>query len=190
MVPISPRRSRSTSSLPCSRPYARGVHLRAVVAGTAGVGAAATAHALDVTGRLPFVHEVAAVRTSMSPAEVVAWLVVAAALSAVAACTRVLLVGVPGALLVGGIPELLGRHDLGAVFEPGAVTGALVQVLLLLTVVAVALLLQRRLTALPPARVRAHQHRARPHLRQVAAQAAVDRTAAPRAPPFLGVSTT
>src|SRR5689334_15192474 len=50
-------------------PYARGVHLRGAVAAAAGVFAAATAHALDVSGRLPFVHESVNVRTAMSPAQ-------------------------------------------------------------------------------------------------------------------------
>src|SRR3954447_866909 len=88
--------------------YASGVHLRGVVAATAGVCAAVTAHALDATGRLPFVHESVDVRTAMSPAQLVAWLAIAAAVSALAATTRVLVVGVPGALLVSAAPELLG----------------------------------------------------------------------------------
>ena len=166
------------------------MHLRAVVAATAGLGAAATAHALDVTGRLPFVHEAVSVRAAMSPVEVAAWLFVAAAVSAIAVCTRVALVGIPGAVLVSGTPELLGRHDPGALFEPGAMTGALVQVLLLLTIVAVALLLQRRLTVLHPTRIRGRHHSAPRHQLQTFAQATVDRTASPRAPPLLGVSTT
>ena len=166
------------------------MHLRAVVAATAGLGAAATAHALDVTGRLPFVHEAVSVRAAMSPVEVAGWLFVAAAVSAIAVCTRVALVGVPGAVVVSGTPELIGRHDPGALLEPGALTGALVQVLLLLTVVAVALLLQRRLTVLHPTRIRPRRHSAPQHHLQTFAQTTVDRTASPRAPPLLGVSTT
>lgn len=190
MVRVSPRRSWSTSSRHCSRPYARGVHLRAVVAASAGVCAAATAHALDVTGRLPFVHEAVAVRTSMSPAEVALWLLVAAAVSAVAACTRVVLVGVPGALLVSGAPELLGRHDPGAVFEPGALMGAVVQLLLILAVAAVALLLQRRLAVLrPTAVIDVVDGRPQPSPQEVCSPV-VDEIAAPRGPPALVVSTT
>lgn len=166
------------------------MHLRGAVAATAGVCAAATGHALDATGRLPFVHEAAAVRTSMSPAEVVAWLLVAAAVSAVAACTRVLVVGVPGAVFVSGVPELLGRHDPGAVFEPGALMGALVQVLLLLAVVALALLLQRRLTALRRGRVTRPVDRRPPSSPRVVPGRVVDGIAAPRGPPALGVSRT
>jgi hypothetical protein len=190
MVRISPRRSRSTSSRRSSRPYARGVHLRAVVAATAGVCAAATAHALDVTGRLPFVHEDVAVRTSMSPAQVAAWLLMAAAVSAVAACTRVLIVGVPGALVISGTPELLGRHDPGAVFEPGALMGAVVQLLLILVVAALALLLQRRLAVLGArAVIGAVNRRAQPSPEEVCSPV-VDEIAAPRGPPALVVSTT
>src|SRR3954466_7299726 len=144
-TPGSPRRWRSTNNHHSSRPYASAVHLRGAVAAAAGMCAAAMAHALDVTGSLPFVHETAEVRSAMSPAQVVRWLALAAGIGAVAASTRLLLVGVPGALLVSATPELIGRGDPGAIAEPGAILGALVQVLLLLAVVALALVLERRL---------------------------------------------
>jgi hypothetical protein len=159
------------------------VHLRGPVAATAGVCAAVTGHALDVTGRLPFVHEAVAVRTSMSVTQVVLWLLGAAVVSAAAACTRVLVVGVPGALLVSGTPELLGRHDPGAVFEPGALLGAVVQVLLVVAVVAVAMVLQRRLEVLRhPRLIRAVDRRVSPS-RPPLVPVLVDRIAAPRGPP-------
>ena len=171
-------------------PYALGVHLRGAVAAAAGVCAAATAHALDASGRLPFVHESLDVRAAMSPVQVAIWLALAAAVSALAAGTRVLRVGVPGALLVSATPELLSRHDPGAIAEPGAVLGALVQVLLLITVVAVALVLERWL---PPLRVR--RLAGLPHVvpclpLPAVVRRAVDRTAAPRGPPECVQSTT
>ena len=159
------------------------MHLRGVVAATAGVCAAVTAHALDASGRLPFVHESVDVRTAMSPAQVVVWLTLAGAVSALAATTRVLLVGVPGAFLVSAMPELVGRHDPGAIAEPGAVLGALVQVLLLLAVVAIALVLERRLSPLRPQGLGRLSHVVRYLAMPAVVQRVVDRTAAPRGPP-------
>src|SRR3954464_6880972 len=159
----SPRRWRSTSNHRCSRPYASAVHLRGAVAAAAGMCAAAMAHALDVTGSLPFVHETADVRSAMSPAQVVVWLALAAGIGALAASTRLLLVGVPGALLVSATPELIGRGDPGAIAEPGAILGALVQVLLLMAVVAMALLLERRLHIFRPQPLTRPAHTA-PHV--------------------------
>ena len=166
------------------------MHWRGAVATTAGVCAAATAHALDVSGRLPFVHESEAVRTAMSPAQVVLWLALAAALSALAARTRPLLVGAPAAVVVSGMPELLGRHDPGAVLEPGALLGALLQLLLVVAVVTLAVVLERRLALLvvdtlpvPAALARAQ----RPFSPRAGR---VDGTAAPRAPPGRVVVTT
>jgi hypothetical protein len=104
------------------------VRVRVVVAAGAGVAAAAAGHALDVAGQLPFVEETEHVRT------------------AIAAATRVIAVGVPAAVVVSGMPELWGRHDVGAVAEPGAMLGALLQVLLLLAIVAATLLVEDRIT--------------------------------------------
>ena len=166
------------------------MHLRGAVAAAAGVCAAMTAHALDASGRLPFVHEAVEVRTAMSPAQVATWLVLAAAVSALAATTRVLAVGVPGALLVSAMPELLGRHDPGAIAEPGALLSAFVQVLLLVAVVAAALVLERRL---PPLRARwpAQTLHVPLHLRpRAVVQRVVDGTAAPRGPPLCAQSMT
>jgi hypothetical protein len=159
------------------------VHLRGLVAATAGVCAAATAHLLDVTGRLPFVHETVAVRTSMPAAQIVLWLAAAAAVSATAACTRVFVVGVPGVVVVSGAPELLGRHDPGAVFEPGALLGALMQVLLVLAVVAVALLLQCRVQVLRQSDVSRTVFRSASTSWRQPLPTLVDATAAPRGPP-------
>jgi hypothetical protein len=166
------------------------VHLRGVVAAAAGMCAAATGHALDVTGRLPFVHESAEVRTAMSPAQVALWLALAAGVSALAASTRVVLVGVPGALLVSATPELIGRGDPGAIFEPGAILGALVQVLLLLAVVALALVFERRLCNFLPQPLTRPAHAVR-HVRpQPVVHLVIDGIAAPRGPPLCVESTT
>lgn len=153
------------------------------MAAVAGLCAATTGHYLDATGRLPFVHEAVAVRTAMSPAQVVIWLALAAVLSAVAATTRVLLVGAPGALLVSAAPELIGRGDPGALVEPGALLGALAQLVLLLAVVAVALVLERRLFMLRRPRLSTSYECGRPARSPSAVPSVVDRTAAPRGPP-------
>lgn len=166
------------------------MHLRGAVAAAAGVCAAVTAHALDASGRLPFVHESVEVRTAMSPAQVLAWLALAAAVSALAATTRVLVVGVPGALLVSAAPELIGRHDPGAIAEPGAVLGALVQLLLLLAVVALALALERRLHIFRPDPLTRPAHEARHVALLSVVHLLVDGMAAPRAPPLCVQSTT
>ena len=159
------------------------MHLRSTVAATAGACAAAAAHALDETGRLPFVHESVDVRTAMTPTQVVAWLALAAVVSALAATTRVLLVGVPGALLVSAAPELIGRHDPGALVEPGALLGAFVQVLLLLAVVGLALVLERRLGIFRPQPLTRPAHTL-PHVAlPPVVQVVVDGIAAPRGPP-------
>jgi hypothetical protein len=122
------------------------VRVRVVVAAGAGVAAAAAGHALDVAGQLPFVEETEHVRTAMTPTMTAGWLAVAALLAATAATTRVIAVGVPAAVVVSGMPELWGRHDVGAVAEPGALLGALLQVLLLLAIVAATLLVEDRIT--------------------------------------------
>ena len=152
--------------------------------------AAAMAHALDVTGSLPFVHETADVRSAMSPAQFVVWLALAAGIGAVAASTRLLLVGVPGALLVSATPELIGRGDPGAVAEPGAILGALVQVLLLLAVVAMALAVERRLYLVEAKLLTCPAHLPRHLSLQRVVHLVVDRIAAPRAPPSCVQSTT
>src|SRR5436305_1048692 len=123
------------------------MHTRRLAAVAAGVAGAVTAHALDVTGRLPGVHETAAVRTGMGPALTVGWLFAAAGVAWLAAATRPLPVGAAGAVAVAALPEVAGRHDLGAFVEPGALAGALVQWLLLLLVLAAAVAVERQLTA-------------------------------------------
>jgi hypothetical protein len=151
----------------------------AVGAVAVGVPAALLAHALDAAGQLPFVHETAGVRTAMGPATVAAWLLLTAVVMALAASTRPVLVGGPGTLLTAGLPELLSRHDPGAIFEPGALLGALLQWLLLLTLIAMVLVAERVLhlaqrpgvapfcldTVLPAARQRTPRRRVHLSLR-------------------------
>jgi hypothetical protein len=152
------------------------------VAAAAGVTGAAVAHLLDQTGRLPFVHEHLAVRAGMRPGETAVWLL-ATAVAAGVASRRPVLFGAPVALLATAAPELLSRHDPGAVLEPGAVVGAAVQLPLLVLVVAVALLLERRLPRLALTAV-APLHPLSPPVTTVPAPASPVRSgAAPRAPP-------
>jgi hypothetical protein len=156
----------------------------------AGLCAAATGHALDMSGRLPFVHESEGVRTAMTPAQVAIWLAVAAGLSALAARTRPWLVGAPAALAVSGTPELIGRHDPGAVLEPGALLGALLQLLLVVAVVALAVALERRIVLFVVAAIALPSQLGRPRGRRGLRAGVVDRTAAPRAPPEQAAATT
>lgn len=121
-----------------------------VLAATASVPAALLAHALDVSGRLPFVHETGDVRTAMGPVAVVLWLALTALVAGLASASRrAALLCAPASLASAGLPELIGRHDLGAVFEPGAILGALVQWSLLLVVLAVAFVARRVLRIAP-----------------------------------------
>jgi len=120
------------------------------VAAVASVPAALLAHALDASGRLPFVHESGDVRGAMGPLAIVLWLALTATVVGLAANSRSpALLGAPASLASAGLPELIGRHDLGAVFEPGAMLGALVQWLLLLIVVALAVVASRVLRLAP-----------------------------------------
>lgn len=119
-------------------------------AAVASVPAALLAHALDATGRLPFVHESADVRGAMGPLAVALWLALTAIVVGLAAASRrPALIGAPASLASAGLPELIGRHDLGAVLEPGAMLGALLQWLLLLIVVALAVVVRRVLRTRP-----------------------------------------
>ena len=166
------------------------MRLRGVTAAAAGACAAATGHALDAAGTLPFVHEAASVRMAMSPLLTAAWLALAAGLSAFAARTRPVLVGAPAALVVSAAPELAGRGDPGALFEPGAMLGAVLQLLLVVAVVALAVVLQRRLGLLFVAELGlpgcGHELRSFRALVGLG----VDRTGEPRAPPVVRMSTT
>lgn len=166
------------------------MRIRGVVAAAAGTCAAATAHALDVFGTLPFVHEATTVRTAMTPMQVVVWLALAAALSAVAASTRPVLFGAPAAVLVSAVPELAGRGDLGALFEPGALLGALLQLLLVVAVVALAVALERHLGLVLLGGLSLTSLPTEVFSRRSLGGPAVDRTGEPRAPPSLRVSTT
>src|SRR4051794_41282914 len=106
---------------------------RRIVAAVAGVTGAVVAHTLDVTGLLPFVHESVDVRTAMTPAATLCWLALAAALAAVTA-RRPATAGAAAALAIGGLPELAGPLDPGAMFEPAAMAGGPFPVVLLLVV--------------------------------------------------------
>lgn len=119
------------------------MHMRGVVAVAAGVAGAALAHALDEAGLLPGVHEAANVRGGMSVSVTVIWLGLAATLSWVASKRGLVRLGAPASLLIAAIPELVGRHDIGAIVEPGAIAGALVQWLLLVAVAAVVVMAGR-----------------------------------------------
>jgi hypothetical protein len=116
---------------------------RGIAAVAAGIVGAAGTHALDAAGMLPGVHEAAHVRTALGPAATIGWLALAGALAWLAARTRPASVGAGAMLVVSAIPELVGRHDVGALAEPGATAGALVQWLLLLAVLAVAVVVDR-----------------------------------------------
>jgi hypothetical protein len=87
------------------------------------------------------------VRHGMGPGATALWLSLAAVLAA-ASARRPLMAGV-AAVVVAGVPELLVRHDPGAMLEPAALAGALMQWTLLLLVIAVALAVQTRLSATP-----------------------------------------
>jgi hypothetical protein len=122
---------------------------RRVVAAVAGVTGAVIAHALDVAGLLPFVHESVEVRTGMGAAATIGWLALAAVLAALTA-RRPATAGAVAALVIGGLPELAGRHDPGAMFEPSAMAGALLQWLLLVLVLSIAYAVHTRLTTSEP----------------------------------------
>lgn len=160
------------------------MRVREVAAAVAGIVGAAATHALDAAGLLPGVHETEEVRTAMGPTVTVGWLLLAGALAWLAVRTKPVLMGGTSALVVAGIPELIGRHDPGAIGEPGAVAGALMQWLLLLAVVAVAVIADRSLSL----------RRVRPAHVRVLSQPSVldddhnvtrlvDRRGRPRAPP-------
>jgi hypothetical protein len=158
---------------------------RGVAAVVAGIVGAAGAHALDVAGMLPGVHEAPGVRTGMGLAPTAGWLVLAGALAWLAARTRPALVGGSAALLVSAIPELVGRHDLGAIAEPGALAGALVQWLLLLAVVAIAVVVDRWLAVHPPSSYLDVPEQPTIVGRSRHVSQLVDRRGRPRAPPVV-----
>lgn len=128
---------------------------RPVLLALAGAVGAATAHGLDRAGQLPGVHESAAVRAAVGVPALTGWLVAAAALgwflgSSRRRRTRVLsvLAGVP---LLAALPELFARGDLFAVLEPAAATGALLQAVLFVAVLAALVLLERAWLSVRPA---------------------------------------
>jgi len=165
------------------------MRMRGAVAAVAGVVGAAGAHALDEAGLLPGVHETAEVREALTPMLTVLWLTLAGAIAWLAARTRPLAVGALGAIAVAGIPELVGRQDPGAAFEPGALAGAALQWLLLVVVLALLVVAERHLFATRLQRaailpiqlpVTATRQRVPTQLRVVEGQ--------PRAPPLCGLA--
>lgn len=158
---------------------------RRLVAAVAGVAGASLAHALDVAGALPFVHESAAVRNAMAPGATVGWLLLAAALCA-ATARRPATLGAPAALLIGGLPELAGRMDPGAVFEPEAMAGALLQWLLLVLLLSLAFAVQAWLALAPPpvASIPVHPSTPRPTSRPLTSRLS-GRSGRTRAPPVV-----
>jgi len=159
--------------------------MRRLVAAGAGIAVAAVGHGLDATGRLPFVHETESVRLGMSLWQVVVWLAATGALAALATATRPIVVGPPVAVAVSAAPELIGRRDPGAIAEPAALLGAALQLLLFAAVVLLAAALERRPARFLLPRLRRPVHRAPRPLLSGAYAAAVDRVAAPRAPPYV-----
>jgi hypothetical protein len=118
---------------------------RGLVAAVVGAAGAGLARALDVAGLLPGVHESEAVRSGMGPAATGTWLLLAGALAWLVGITGRWWVGVASCVFVGGIPELITRHDPEAMGEPGALMGALVQLLLLLILLALAVVIDLEL---------------------------------------------
>jgi len=164
------------------------MRLRELVAVGAGVAGAALAHVLDEAGLLPGVHEAASVRSGMTAGNTLLWLALAAGLAGLAARRGPIRIGAPASLLIAGAPEVLGRHDLGAVFEPGAIAGALVQWLLLLAVVAAVVITSRgALVVLTPSYA-VIEWPAAAGPRQQARSFVVARRGRPRAPPDLPLS--
>ena len=161
------------------------MRMRGVAVAVAGMVGAGTAHALDVAGLLPGVHESVDVRASLGPLATIGWLALAGGLAWLAARTRPAPVGAVSALVVSAIPELVGRHDIGAVAEPGAIAGALVQWLLLLAVVAVVVVVDRYLAADPPSSHINLSWQPAPIVRPAQVTRPVDRRGRPRAPPRL-----
>lgn len=129
----------------------------AAVVGAAGAG---LARALDVAGLLPGVHEGEAVRGGMGPAATTLWLLLAASLAWLVGVMARLWVGVAVCVFVSGIPELVTRHDPEAMGEPGALMGALVQLLLLLMVLALAIVIESGLRRTRPPVPAWQRHRA------------------------------
>ena len=158
---------------------------RGFAAAAAGIVGAAGTHALDAAGLLPGVHEAVGVRTGMGPTATATWLIVAGALAWLAARTRPALFGSIAALLVSAVPELVGRHDLGAIAEPGAVAGALVQWLLLLIVVAIAVVLDRWLAVVVAPALPDQPGQSILGGRSRNVSRLVDRRGRPRAPPVV-----
>jgi hypothetical protein len=164
------------------------VRVRGVVAAGAGIAVAVAGHTLDARSALPFVHEAASVRLGLAPWQVALWLAATGVLAAVAATTRLIAVGVPVAVVVSAAPELIARHDPGAIAEPSAVLGATLQLLLFAAVVALSAVLERRAPRLSPPLVRRPVHRRPLPMRSRSWCVLVDTTAVPRAPPVVWCS--
>lgn len=155
---------------------------RGLPAAVVGASGAALARALDVAGLLPGVHESEAVRGGMGPATTASWLLLAGALAWLVGVTRRVWLGVAVCVFVSGVPELVTRHDPEAMGEPGALMGALVQLLLLLAVLALAVVVG--VLPAPPACATWQIHRARlPSYPRLLRSAVLRLDANPRGPP-------
>lgn len=164
------------------------MRVRGLVAAGAGAAGAALSHALDGAGLLPGVHEAVHVRDGMSVTLTFSWLAVAAALAWLAARRGPIRIGAPASLLVAAVPELVGRHDLGAVLEPGAIAGAALQWLLLLAVVAVLVVASRSSFVVLAPSHGAIAWPAPPETRHESLSHVVGTRGRPRAPPDLHLS--
>lgn len=159
------------------------MRLRGFVAVGAGVAGAVLAHALDEAGLLPGVREAAHVRGGMSGSVTALWLALAAASSWSAGRFGAIRVGAPASLLIAALPELVGRHDLGAIVDPGALAGAMLQWLLLLAVVAAVVVASRGALAVFALTFHAVSWPAPIERRTRESSHVVDRRSRPRAPP-------
>ena len=164
------------------------MRLRGFVAVGAGVAGALLAHALDEAGMLPGVHEAAGVRGGMSASVTALWLGMTAALSWSSGRFGAIRVGAPSSLLIAAVPELVGRHDLGAVVDPGALSGAMLQWLLLLVVVAAVVVASRGAFVVLAPSFPTLSWAAPTGRRTRASSHVVDRRSRPRAPPALPLS--
>jgi hypothetical protein len=157
------------------------------VAACAGALGVAAGRALDAAGALPGVHEAARVRAGV-PLAVTVVLVLAGALVGRLAARRpqpwrAVPAGAAVAVLLAGAPELVARHDVGAVAEPAALAGALVQALpVVLALLLAALLAATPAAARPPALPPTRYDVSAPAVQRVPAATAVA-LLHPRAPP-------
>jgi hypothetical protein len=113
------------------------------------------------------------------------WLALTALLMG-AASRRPLALGLPAALVASALPEWVGRPEPGAVVEPSALLGAVVQLLVIFAVVALALLLRDWIASPPvPTALAVLPDRPVPAARPHRPAVHLPERARPRAPPRL-----